>query len=422
LRRRLRGSRSSPRCRPRGARTGVGGTGRRCRRCAPVSSGPGGCSRRRGCGRRRRHGRRSRGRAGLRARPGSRPRRLRRRSRRRPGRRRRRRRRRQRRRWPPRPCLGTRDRLRGRRLGGAGRAGRPFQRLLELSRHVGQDCGLGPFFRALGRRGRLGCAMGGRRPGARPRRLRARLRGRCDGSSAFRTAGRRGLGLERDHVRLQNRLAPDRRGRHRGADGGGGRQSRSVRHPGAFRLLRRDRSQRKRLHDGARRQRLREPFGLGAIMRGLGRRKTRPGDADDARLDDDVVRPADEKQMLDIVAAQQNQLSLLVEVVDVDDAEPGLPSPAGRTGQGRAASRQPPQDERKKRQEDEDDDERDRVMDRRRSFYAELGQQDVLSRMGRQAASTKQSFDTTATWVKGNRRRGRNRALRPRNRTGLTRH
>jgi len=48
----------------------------------------------------------------------------------------------------------------------------------------------------------------------------------------------------------------------------------------------------------------------------------------DVALDHDVVRSADEQQVLDVVAPQQDQLALPVQLVDVDDAEARLPAAA----------------------------------------------------------------------------------------------
>ena len=54
------------------------------------------------------------------------------------------------------------------------------------------------------------------------------------------------------------------------------------------------------------------------------RRNAGAGDAHDVGLDHHIVEAADQKQMLDIVTAQQNELPLTVEIVDVDDAEARL--------------------------------------------------------------------------------------------------
>ena len=77
--------------------------------------------------------------------------------------------------------------------------------------------------------------------------------------------------------------------------------------------------------------------------------------------------------MLDIVPAQQDQLALPVEVVDVDDAEPWLAGAAAGARQHGAPAGKPSQHEREQRQEDEDDGEGDGVMDRRGVAETELG-------------------------------------------------
>ncbi len=59
----------------------------------------------------------------------------------------------------------------------------------------------------------------------------------------------------------------------------------------------------------------------------------------DVALDHDVVRPADQQKVLGVVAPQQDQLALAVELVDVDDAEPRLAAaaPASVAPEGEAA-------------------------------------------------------------------------------------
>jgi hypothetical protein len=112
--------------------------------------------------------------------------------------------------------------------------------------------------------------------------------------------------------------------------------------------------------------------------------------------------------MLDVVAPQQNELALAVEVVDVDDAEARLPGASAilpRHG-GHAAARQAPQRERRQRQQHENDDEGDQVIDRRRSFDAEFGQQDALlsdsdARRRRRAARLLRSPRIGATCRRG---------------------
>jgi hypothetical protein len=70
--------------------------------------------------------------------------------------------------------------------------------------------------------------------------------------------------------------------------------------------------------------------GLEALDGGLARGGWKPGAGrpDDIRFDDEVVRATDQQQMLDVVASQEDQLTLAVQVVDVDDAEPRLAGPA----------------------------------------------------------------------------------------------
>jgi hypothetical protein len=63
--------------------------------------------------------------------------------------------------------------------------------------------------------------------------------------------------------------------------------------------------------------------------------------AGDVRLHHHVVRSADEQQVLHVVPAQQHELALPVEVVDVDDPEPRLPGsvlPEARSGCRRSAA------------------------------------------------------------------------------------
>ena len=59
-----------------------------------------------------------------------------------------------------------------------------------------------------------------------------------------------------------------------------------------------------------------------------GRGNAGAGNADDVGFDHHVVEAADQQQVLDIVPAQQDELPLPVEIVDVDDAEPGLAAAA----------------------------------------------------------------------------------------------
>jgi hypothetical protein len=47
-------------------------------------------------------------------------------------------------------------------------------------------------------------------------------------------------------------------------------------------------------------------------------------DADDLRLDDDVIRAADHHQMLDIVAPHQDELALPIQAERIDQAKARL--------------------------------------------------------------------------------------------------
>jgi hypothetical protein len=56
----------------------------------------------------------------------------------------------------------------------------------------------------------------------------------------------------------------------------------------------------------------------------------RPERAIDLRFDQDVVRAADHDEVFDIVAPDQNELTLSVETERVDEAQPWLARPAPR--------------------------------------------------------------------------------------------
>jgi hypothetical protein len=49
--------------------------------------------------------------------------------------------------------------------------------------------------------------------------------------------------------------------------------------------------------------------------------------ADDFGLNDQIVRPAQHDQMFDIIAANDHQLPLAIELKGVDQTEPGLAAP-----------------------------------------------------------------------------------------------
>ena len=74
------------------------------------------------------------------------------------------------------------------------------------------------------------------------------------------------------------------------------------------------------------------------------------GNTDDIGLDHHIVEAADQEKMFDIVPAQQDELPLPVEIVDVDDAEPRLPAAAAIAARHHQASaRELPQDQAEKR-------------------------------------------------------------------------
>jgi hypothetical protein len=101
-----------------------------------------------------------------------------------------------------------------------------------------------------------------------------------------------------------------------------------------------------------------EPVGH---LRGAGRQ---PGarHADDVRLDHDVVGAAHKEQVLDVVAPQEDELPMAIEVVDVDDAKPGLAGAAAVVGERQPPPRQSPQDQGKQSEERKDDREGDQVL------------------------------------------------------------
>jgi hypothetical protein len=105
--------------------------------------------------------------------------------------------------------------------------------------------------------------------------------------------------------------------------------------------------------------------------------RVRPGQArarhaDDVRLDGDVVRAADEQEVLHVVAPQQDELTLPIEIVDVDDPETRLAGAASvlrRHTHTRAG--EPPKQHGNEGKQREDDRERYGVLDRRRGVDAE---------------------------------------------------
>jgi len=98
--------------------------------------------------------------------------------------------------------------------------------------------------------------------------------------------------------------------------------------------------------------------------------------------------------MLDIVAPQENELALAIEVIDVDDAQAGLPSASAVLPRhGEAAARETADRQRRQRQDGEDDHEGDQVINYGRSFDAEFGQHDViLWKFGRPREPTRRTI------------------------------
>jgi hypothetical protein len=93
-------------------------------------------------------------------------------------------------------------------------------------------------------------------------------------------------------------------------------------------------------------------------------RQTGAGGANDVRLHDNIVRAPDQEQVLDVVAPQEDQLSLPVEIVDVHNPEPGLARPPPVARERHAAARQPSQDQSEQREQHEDDGEGDHILGR----------------------------------------------------------
>jgi hypothetical protein len=72
--------------------------------------------------------------------------------------------------------------------------------------------------------------------------------------------------------------------------------------------------------------------------------------------------------VLDVVTPQEDELALTVEVVDVDDAEPGLSCAPALVGERQPSSRQPPQNQREEREKRKNDREGDQVLHRWRQI------------------------------------------------------
>ena len=276
--------------------------------------------------------------------------------------------------------------------GGAHGGGRPAQGFLKLTRHVGQD-------RRVDRtRGRS------RDHGGRERRIHER-RGRGLGGTAAVGQRRRdeidqGRRSATDHAREGRFLGRPRFALLRRSDlvAGGKVERRGI--DGGCRLgcddghLRRSGCREARLEIGCgggecRTGILRDRLGrilhrhLRDRVRGrcrlrrlvVGRligRQARIDAARDVALHHNIVRAADEQQVLDVVATQEDQLPLAVQLVDVDDAEAGL-APTRRclvreppTLPGEAAEKKDAP-----RENQEDDDEDDGELEGERAIRAE---------------------------------------------------
>ncbi len=96
-----------------------------------------------------------------------------------------------------------------------------------------------------------------------------------------------------------------------------------------------------------------------------GCRNAGTGDANDIGFDDDVVGPADEKKVFDIVTTEKEKLPLPVEIVYVDDAEPRLAAAATAVAAGhhQSGACQLAEDYTEEHEQDQNDRERNRELD-----------------------------------------------------------
>jgi hypothetical protein len=103
-----------------------------------------------------------------------------------------------------------------------------------------------------------------------------------------------------------------------------------------------------------------------------GGRNTSTGHTHDVGLDHHIVRAADEQKMFDIVATQEKELSLSIEIVNVDNPQPRLPATgavvAAAAGHHQAGARQLAQDQAEQGHQGQDDHERDYKEDCPRRF------------------------------------------------------
>jgi hypothetical protein len=86
------------------------------------------------------------------------------------------------------------------------------------------------------------------------------------------------------------------------------------------------------------------------------------GRAHDVALDHAIIRPAQHDEMLDIVTAQQHELALAVEIIDIDDTQPRLTPASALATHGETLAADPLQDDGEQGQKDRDDREGDDVL------------------------------------------------------------
>jgi hypothetical protein len=109
-------------------------------------------------------------------------------------------------------------------------------------------------------------------------------------------------------------------------------------------------------------------------------RQSGAGSPDDIGLDDEIVRTADHQEMLDVVPPQQDELTLAIQVIDIDHAEPRLAGTAAiLPGQHQPASAIFPHEPAHQGEKHEDNREGDDVPGRLRGFDTESGQHVELS-------------------------------------------
>ena len=105
----------------------------------------------------------------------------------------------------------------------------------------------------------------------------------------------------------------------------------------------------------------------------LGSRNAGACDAHDVGFDHDVIEPADEEQVLDIIPAQKHELPLAVEIIDIDDTKARLAGAGAILAvHHEAAAGQLAQDQAKQRHQHENDCEGDDVLGRPGRFDTEL--------------------------------------------------